>query len=337
MPGTNRQNRPNRKPSQRNGRSKTRSAPPTAGPDGWFEDTLSAADDLGLIFNPLAKKSPPESRSAFVNGLRLRYLDWGNSHLPDLLFVHGFAQQAHSWDFAALALRDMFHIIAIDLRGHGESDPSPNGVYSFNALYADIDAFITAVQLDNPALCGLSLGGTLSYLYASTHPAGVRALVIAESAPKARNTGRQSIRNFTSGPTEFDSLDILVEKVRTLTPWRSVAQVQSSLVHSVGKKPNGKWSWKYDPAIRELLNSSTSVASRWAALANITAPTLLVRGEDSDSTDAETFERMAEAIPDSQVVSISQAGHRVSGDNPREFNAALRSFMLRHALQTEGS
>lgn len=296
-----------------------------AGPTGWFDDTSRAADDLGLSF---VSPVPPQSRMASVNGLCLRYLDWGNAHLPDLLFIHGFAQQAHSWDFAALAVQDLFHVVSIDLRGHGESDRAPNSSYTFDDMYADIDAFISSNSLDSPVICGLSLGGTLSYMYASRNPEGVGALVIAESAPESRREGRESIRSFTSGPTVFDSLEELVEKVRTLTPWRSVEQVRSSLVHSVAENGDGKWTWKYDPEIRTLHSSYGGPEARWDALQRIQVPTLLVRGEDSDITNAAIFERMADLIPGSQMASIADAGHRVSGDNPAQFNAALRSFLL---------
>lgn len=319
---------------------------PEAGPEGWFEDTLRSASDLGLSF---VGPEAAESQIANVNGLCLRYLDWGNPHLPDLLFIHGFAQQAHSWDFAALAVRDLFHVVSIDLRGHGESDRAPGGNYSFDDLYADIDAFVSAISLKSPVICGLSLGGTLSYMYASRNPTSVRALVVAESAPESRREGRESIRNFTSAPAngvpEFDSLDELVEKVRTLTPWRSVAQVRSSLVHSVGRTANGKWSWKYDPAISTLHSSYGAPEARWNALARVKTPTLLIRGADSDITDAAIFERMAEVVSDSSVVTVPDAGHRVSGDNPSVFNAALRGFLASlpeapsgpDISQTEGS
>lgn len=292
---------------------------------GWFEDTLRAAADLGLNF---VGPGPAESRIVNVNDLCLRYLDWGNAHLPDLLFIHGFAQQAHSWDFAALAVRDLFHVVSIDLRGHGESDRAPTGSYTFDDLYADVDAFVSAISLKNPVICGLSLGGTLSYTYASRNPEGVRALVIAESAPESRREGRESIRNFTSGPAVFDSLEELVEKVRALTPWRSVEQVRSSLVHSVGKNGEGKWTWKYDPAISTLHSSYGQPGARWAALKNIKAPTLLVRGADSDITGADIFQRMAGVIQGSQLATVLNAGHRVSGDNPTEFNAVLREFLV---------
>ncbi len=298
---------------------------PEAGPDGWFDDTLRAAADLDLSF---ADPAPPESRLAEVNGICLRYLDWGNADLPALLFIHGFAQQAHSWDFAALAVRDICHVVSIDLRGHGQSARAPDAQYTFDDLYEDIDAFIPAVSLDSPSICGLSLGGTLAYMYASRNPATVPALIVAESAPESRREGRESIRNFTSGPGEFDSLEELVEKVRELTPWRSVEQVHSSLVHSVGPTANGKWSWKYDPAISTLHGSYGSPDVRWAALERIAAPTLLVRGEESDITDAAIIDRMAGAIPRSRVASIPNAGHRVSGDNPAVFNDVLRSFLL---------
>ncbi len=300
-------------------------AVPSAGPDGWFDDTLRAAADLELDF---VTPEPPESRVAEVNGICLRYLDWGNAHLPKLLFIHGFAQQAHSWDFAALAVRDICHVVSVDLRGHGESGRAPGGSYSFDDLYADIDAFVASISFRNPFICGLSLGGTLAYTYAANNPDSVRGLVIAESAPESKREGRESIRNFTSGPGEFDSLGELVEKVRQLTPWRSVEQVRSSLVHSVGRNGAGRWTWKYDPAINTLHSTYGAPESRWAALERLTMPTLLVRGEESDITDAAIVARMADVISDSRLVSIPDAGHRVSGDNPAMFNAALRSFLI---------
>lgn len=315
-------------------RSEQHISVPESGPVGWFEDTLSSAKDLGL---PFVAPAAPESLVAHVNGIRLRYLDWGNAHLPTLLFIHGFAQQAHSWDFAALAVQDIVHVVSIDLRGHGESDHSPTGSYSFDDLYSDLDAFISLTIGAPLTVCGLSLGGTLAYMYASRNHTGVKSLVISESAPESRKEGRDSIRNFTSGPAEFDSLDELVEKVRTLTPWRSPQQVRSSLAHSVGRNSAGNWTWKYDPAIKTLLNTHPDPDERWDALAKITAPTLLVRGEDSDITDHATFEKMKETIPNSQLVSIEKAGHRVSGDNPKAYNAALRRFLLEQTLKPEGS
>lgn len=306
---------------------------PPSGPPGWFVDTLRSASDLGLAFRAPVQ---PESRTVKVNGLHLRYLDWGNGHLPDLLFIHGFAQQAHSWDFAALAVQDLFHVVSLDMRGHGESEHAPGGAYSFDDLYADLDAFISATGLERPTLCGLSLGGTLSYMYASRNPSGVRALVIAEAAPETRREGRESIQSFVSGPNEFESLDELVAKVRELTPWRSPEQVRRSLVHSVGQTGSGNWVWKYDPAIRTLRDSHLSSEVRWEALKKITAPTLLVWGEESDVIDERTVAQMGELISGSLVVSIPRAGHRVSGDNPRDFNAALRRFLEQYALPMEG-
>ena len=310
---------------------------PPAGPAGWFADTLRAGTDLGLHFSAPFE---PDSRLAEVNGLRARYLDWGNQHLPDLLFIHGFAQQAHSWDFAALGLQDVCHVVSIDLRGHGESDRAPGGHYSFDDLYADVEAFIAVAGLERPIICGLSLGGTLSYMYASRNPTDVRALVIAESAPESRKEGRENIRAFTSGSSNFDSLDELVEKVRLLTPWRSVEQVRSSLIHSVGRValPDGSegWTWKYDPAIGTLHGTYGDPAGRWRALEDLRVPTLLVRGEQSDITDEAIYERMANLIPESQLVTVPEAGHRVSGDNPVQFNAALRDFVVRELDRTEG-
>jgi pimeloyl-ACP methyl ester carboxylesterase len=297
---------------------------PTAGPSGWFSDTLMSASAAGLKFS---SPQPPKSMTVEVNGLELRLLDWGNPRQPDLLFIHGFAQQAHSWDFAAMALQDLFHVVAMDLRGHGESCWSASRAYSFDDFLSDIGPFIAAAGLQEPVICGLSLGGRLAYTYVAEHPREVTALIAAESAPEPRQQGGESVRRFTSGPAEFDSLDELVERVKAFTPDRSHEQIRGSIVHSVRQDAGGNWTWKYDPAIRSLLEQPEQAEKRWQVLAKVNVPTLFVGAEHSDVTDAALLERMMDTVPGSRSVIIPRAGHRVAGDNPAAFNLTVRRFL----------
>jgi pimeloyl-ACP methyl ester carboxylesterase len=298
---------------------------PEAGPPGWFEEALRSAQASGLSF---PDPRPPVSKAVTVNGVNLRYLDWGNQGAPDFLFIHGFAQQAHSWDFAALAIQDLFHVVSMDQRGHGESGWAADKAYGFNDYLGDVGPFIKAARLKKPVLCGLSLGGRVSSTYASRNPQDVSGLVIVDSGPESRGGGGANIARFVSGPTEFDSMEELVERVRGYTR-RADTHVRSAIVHSVRRTPEGRWAWKYDPAVRARGENPLTVEERWQLLANLRVPTLLIRGARSDILDADVFERMAAIVPNSTAVTVPDAGHRVSGDNPIEFNRVLRDFLLK--------
>lgn len=298
----------------------------SAGPQGWFEYALNSAADAGLNF-PAPQE--PDSKTATVNGLSLRYLDWGNLGSPDLLFIHGFAQQAHSWDFAALEFQKHFHVLSVDLRGHGESEWSPDGSYSFRDFESDIAEFIMATGLVRPALCGLSLGGALAEACAARNDIELSALVVAESTPDGENGGRESIRRFTDASSKPASMESLVARTKEYTPWRSDSQIRGSLTHSLRESGDGRWSWKYDPAIGQILNMRRDESKRWEALTMINMPTLFVRGANSDMTTSDIFKKVVATVPDSQGVTIPDAGHRVAGDNPAAFNHAVRKFLFR--------
>ena len=298
---------------------------PEAGPPGWFEEALRSAKASGLSF---PSPRPPVSRVFNVNGLGLRCLDWGNEGAPDLLFVHGFAQQAHSWDFAAMAVQDQFHVVAMDQRGHGESGWSPQKAYGFSDYLGDLGPFIKAAGLKKPILCGFSLGGRVTSTYAARNPGEVSGLVIVDSGPESMSRGGTNITRFTSGPTVFDTLEELVGRVRGYTH-RSEEHVRSAIVHSARQRSDGKWTWKYDPDVRQSREHPLTVEERWQLLADLRMPTLLIRGGNSDILSAEVFERMTATVPDNVAVTVPGAGHRVSGDNPIEFNRVLRDFLLK--------
>ncbi|MCH7906057.1 MAG: alpha/beta hydrolase [Chloroflexi bacterium] len=286
---------------------------------------LEAARRSGL---EIAEAAEPDDKNVELNGLQFHYLDWGNEHLPDLLFLHGTAQQGHSWDFASLALRERFHCVALDQRGHGDSAWDPDGRYGTPVYVPDVEAFVDTVGLKDFVLIGHSMGGRNAYTYTADNPDKVRALVVVDAGPRMEEPGGARVRNFMAGQHEFDTYEDLVERVHSYLPFRPIEQLRGSLTHTTRQFPNGKWSWKYDPNIRRPVNApGDSEEARWNTLSRVSCPTLYVIGGDSEMLTAETIERMLKVVPDSKAETVERAGHLVAGDNPAGFHAAVFPFL----------
>jgi pimeloyl-ACP methyl ester carboxylesterase len=292
---------------------------------------LDAARSAGVQIHEPAL---PEDRFFQASGIRFHYLDWGNAGRPPLLFLHGFAQQAHSWDFAALGLRDLCHTVAVDLRGHGDSGWPDAPDYRIGDYASDIRALLDAGGLARPIVCGLSLGGRVAFDLIGESTEAVRALIVVDVGPSIAPAGRERIRRFVESQQVFESFDEMVEYTLKYTRrLRTEQQVRGSLGHATRQLPDGKWTWKYDPRLRRPrpLDSAATEERIWAVLARIRCPTLIVRGAESDILAPETFERMHETVPGSQVAIVERAGHLVPGDNPAGFVEAVRPFIERVA------
>ena len=271
----------------------------------------------------------PENKSLVANGLKFHYMEWGNPSNPTMLFLHGFAQQCHSWDFVALAFADRYHIIALDQRGHGDSDWAPDGDYSPETQQKDIEAFVDTLAISQFILMGLSMGGRNSFTYSANNPSQVTALIIVDAGPENVRAGTQNIRNFVEQEDELDSIDAFVERVIKYNPRRNPIQIRGSIVNNLKELPNGKWTWKYDKLIRSPnFNSKNWPSHRlWKTLLKITCPTLVIRGENSDIFTNATYQNMISYMPMATGKLVKDAGHLVQGDNPSGFLTALRSFL----------
>ena len=150
-----------------------------------------AARAMGIVFTT---EAVPTDREVHVNGIRLHYLDWGNEDKPPMLLLHGRTNSAHTWDFTSLAFHDSFHVMALNQRGHGDSDWSPDGNYSVDTHIPDIEAFVQALDIWSVHLIGHSMGGRNALVYASRHPERVRALVLVDSAPEVVRSERTTNR-----------------------------------------------------------------------------------------------------------------------------------------------
>ena len=297
-----------------------------------------ASHSLGLTLHeaarekgvPFTLENEPADRNVTVNGMNFHYLEWGSPGNPLVVMLHGGSQQAHSWDFVSLPLSEHYHIIAMDQRGHGDSDWAPDGDYTIEAHQGDIDGFISALGLDGFHLIGHSMGGRNSYVWASNNSRKLKSLVIVDTGPEAQSRGRNRIQNFRELPDELDTFEEFATRVQEYTG-RTREQTLGALKYSIRQRADGKWTWKYDKALRTPGRNERQWTSEqlWDAVVKITCPTLVIRGGNSDIFADATMAKMKEVIPNCSTVTVPDAGHLVAGDNPADFLTAVREHYAR--------
>jgi esterase len=274
----------------------------------------------------------PESHEVQVGDLRMHYLDWGNKHLPPIVFLHGGALNAHTWDLVCLALRDDYRCIALDQRGHGDTDWAPDADYSMGAQLADTTGFVDKLGLDKFILVGMSLGAINSLAFAINHPERLNNLVIIDAGPEMRPPGSSRIRDFVNGVADTVTIEAIIEKALEFNPRRDPKILRRSLMHALRQQPDGTWRWKYDRRRFQVLDQEKHRTERAAladGLSRITCPTLIVRGGESDVFAEEDGIRLAARLPDGKFVTVPKAGHTVQGDNPKDLVAELRRFLTK--------
>ncbi len=263
---------------------------------------------------------------ADVGTLRLHYLDWGTAGLPPLLCLHGITQTAHSWDEVAPALARTHHVRALDQRGHGDSSWAADGDYRIETQSRDVEAFLRTVVGGPAVLVALSMGGLNAMTLAAQTPALVRALVVVDIAPQVERKGVEHIRQFVTANDELDAFEDFVARAHAFNPRRSLANIRDRLRHNLRQLPNGRWTWKYDPALRDPARAAGDVTSLWDRVRAIRCPVLIIRGGESDVLAPETAARLG-GLVHAEVRTVAGAGHSVMGDNPSGFLAAVEPFL----------
>jgi esterase len=269
----------------------------------------------------------PEDRQVIVGNMRFHYLDWGGGGYP-ILFLHGGGLTAHTWDVMAVNLRDRFRCIALDQRGHGDSEWSPTVDYGVETQVKDVEGFIAALGLNRPVLAGQSMGGLNSMAYASRHSDQVKALVVVDVGPEINPAGTQAIREYASTP-EQPSPEAFLERAVKFNPLRDRAVLQRSLYYNLRELPNGNWSLKHDQrrSSEEANRRATAQRERLSGeVVKISCPALIIRGAKSQVLTDEAADRFARSLPNARWVRIENAGHNVQGDNPAALLDAVIPF-----------
>lgn len=292
-----------------------------------FEHLKLAAEVAGLNVPELVL---PESHHIVVHRMRFHYLDWGSKNRHSILFLHGGGLNAHTWDVVCLMLRREFHCLALDQRGHGDSEWEPTADYSFEAQIRDIEGFIEKLGLQRPLLVGHSMGGFAAMGYAMRHADKMAGLALVDVGPELSMDGAKRIRAFISQDRELDSVDDFVERAMAFNPMRNPALLRRSLLHNLRKLPNGKWTWKHDPN-RIPANFNNERVERAQQILEeihkISCPTLIMRGAHSDVFSDGNAKKFAAALPQGRWVRVENAGHTIQGDNPRALLEAMRPFI----------
>jgi pimeloyl-ACP methyl ester carboxylesterase len=257
------------------------------------------------------------------SGLAISALRWGGAD-PELVLVHGGAQNAHTWDTVALALDRP--LLALDLPGHGHSAWRDDHDYRPQTMAPDIAAAITALAPNARMLVGMSLGGLTSLATAATHPELTDDLVLIDITPGVNQEKAAAIVAFVDGPTQFESLDALLERTMAHNPTRSRSSLRRGILHNAREREDGTWEWRYDRPLADLERLGeldTRYANLWEAVAEAEAALLLVQGGLSPVVDDEDVAELRRLRPDAEVVVVDAAGHSIQGDQPLELARIL--------------
>lgn len=283
---------------------------------------------------------PRSLRVSGAHGLTLHALEWSREGTC-LLFLHGFGNDCHVWDETAPLLAPHYRVLALDLRGHGESERDPQRRYEHEILAEDVESLLAGLGVGRVVVVGHSLGGRVAMHFAGRNPEHMAGLVIVDSGPELDTRGTTRIRMETeSAKPLFQSVAEYETLLSELYPATSPRMIASLSRHWTRERPDGKFEPKLDPAFWSLRQSKLSPqelrlrAEReserlWKVLEGMPCPTLVVRGAASDVLSAEVADRMVdEALSNGQLAVIARASHSVMLDNPQAFNEALCNFAL---------
>ena len=275
----------------------------------------------------------PRHRDVVLNGLRLHYLDWGLDGKPPILLLHGGGQTARTWDLVALALRCDYRCIALDQRGHGDSEWSNGLAYGSADHAGDALALLDHLEIERAIVIGMSMGCINGLHLAAHNPERVAAFVAVDAGPWVQLSGGQRILDFVAESAQkAGRLDDWVERALHFNPRRDPRLLRRSLLHNLRRLPDGVLTWKTD---RRRPFNTEDIAERLRELRKVVpeilCPTLVVRGCESDVFSDGDAEHFANALPNGRWVRIQGAGHTVQGDRPAELVKEVREFLAIHA------
>jgi len=281
----------------------------------------------------------PTSHYFYSQRLKLHYVDWGNSDLPPLLLLHGGRDHCRSWDWVAAELRARYHVVAPDLRGHGDSAWAIGSTYSMIDYVLDLAAFLKSLELVPVSIIAHSLGARVALQYAGMYPERVTKLVAIEGLGPPAGLGKpvsavarmlQWVREMQSlarrSPRPYATLDEAVARMQEANPHLTADQARHLTVNGVIRHEDGTYAWKFDNFVRAVSPYLFNVDEAREFWSHITCPVLLVRGSESWAPDP-VAEGHATAFRDPQIMTIARAGHWVHHDQLDEFLRGVRPFL----------
>jgi len=284
----------------------------------------------------------PTANSFISQRLRLHYVDWGNPEAPPLILQHGGRDHCRSWDWVAEELAKDWHVIAPDLRGHGDSAWAPDGNYEMNMFVYDFAQLVHTLGHDQVTIVSHSLGGNIATRFTGLYPEKVRKLVNIEGlgpspqvlaerhAQGYANRFRKWIddRRKASGriPRRYPTIEAAFARMKEENSFLTDEQARHLTIHGASRNEDGTFSWKFDPYLNvwpfdEVPQDRTN--ELWS---QITCPVLLLYGADSWASNPEKDGR-AMVLQDYRVVEFENAGHWLHHDQFDRFMGEIRAFL----------
>lgn len=291
---------------------------------------------------PSREFAGPTSGTFFSQRLRLHYVDWGNATAPPLLLVHGGRDHCRNWDFVAERLRDRYHIIAPDLRGHGDSQWAPGGGYSTASYIYDLAQLIESQRLAPVTIIAHSLGGMISLRYTGVFPEKVRRIIAIEGlgmsprilAERAAKPYGERLAAWIAeqrglagrNARKYATLDEAVARMRAENKHLNAAQAEHLTRFGVNQNEDGTWSWKFDNYLRSWPPSDMTTEESEHLWRRITCPTLLVYGGDSQASNP-LHDGRAQHFGTARIVTIPGGSHWLHHDQFEPFMALTEAFL----------
>ncbi len=288
----------------------------------------------------MTNSDEPASHYFTSQGVKIHYLDWGNAGAPTLLLLHGTRDHARSWDFTARALADRWHVIAMDLRGHGDSEWSPDGAYLLPYHLLDMLELVELLGTEPVTVVAHSFGGNVIARYAGIYPERIRKIVFVDSlGPTPDNYGNwgrqgpvsrsrewiaQRRAAMVTPPRHFAAIEDGAARMRKTNPQLSAAQAYHLASHGMRREAGGLV-WKFDPRVSMFAPEDFAVQGSfyWR---EITAPTLIIYGAKSWTSDPVVDGRAA-FFQNARCVTFENAGHWIHHDELEGFLALLDEFL----------
>jgi pimeloyl-ACP methyl ester carboxylesterase len=281
----------------------------------------------------------PTSHYYYSQRLKLHYVDWGNGAKPPMLLIHGGRDHARNWDWVAQELRRDYHIIAPDLRGHGDSEWARGSQYALIDYVLDMAQLLDQLQLFPIIIIGHSLGGAIACQYSGVYPERVQRLVAIEGLGPPierlrRGLAYQRMQDWitqmqafaTRHVRRYRSLEDAWQRMQEANQHLSAEQAHHLTVHGTYRNEDGTYTWKFDNYVRAHSPYEFNLEEARSIWQRITCPTLLLRGTESWATDPMQDGR-ARAFQNARCVNIAGAGHWVHHDRLPEFLQVVQDFL----------
>jgi len=267
----------------------------------------------------------PQDKYIMINNLRLHYLEWGNEGLRPMILLHGTGDNAHMWDYFAFYTSIHFRIIALDQRGHGNSDWAVPPAYNCSDYVGDLTSLVDTLQQNGIVLMGHSIGALHSTMYAAMRPDKVSGLIHIDIEPYPPSWNKKYLhRLYDTLPNFYNSIQDFVNQIQETSPYANKEKLFYLASFALDKKDDGKFYTKFD---REVLNYFDQYDLR-SHMALVKCPTLILRGKESRVMRREIAVEMNHTISNSKLVEIPLATHQLHTDNPFEFQKVVLDFLV---------